>query len=155
MAKYKKSFAEGLEDMIQQTLFGDLPEEQPTAPAQEEQGKGKKKKASGKSFSSDLEAFFQETIQDSIDRKAQEIKGDKKSDNSRSTRKKPEIGLDQLIRNTLESGMASEDQVTKRVTFVFDKEKIERLRQIAEKEKARIRDIVDELVTSYIEKYHV
>jgi hypothetical protein len=38
----------------------------------------------------------------------------------------------------------------KRITFTFEKDKIDKLKMIAESEKAKIRDIIEQLVSTYI-----
>ena len=41
----------------------------------------------------------------------------------------------------------------KRVTFVFDKEKLAKLKEIARTEKAYLKDIIGDVVSRFIEKY--
>ena len=151
MAKtIKKTFSDGLQDMFQRTLFEDNPQDNPMLFAHPEH-----KKKHTKSFTDNLESFFQDAIEDVIQEKAQELRaeGIKTSDkSSKKSNKKPNIGLDLLIRNTIEEGVFSESD-KKRITFTFEKEKIERLKKVADLEKTRIRDIIDELVTGYIKKY--
>ena len=64
--------------------------------------------------------------------------------------------MDSLIRETVET---SKVEITpaekKRVTFIFDKKKIERLKNIARLEKAYVKDIINQLVSEYIDQYDV
>ena len=143
MAKKKnKSFSSGFGD-----LFSDLLEEQqaevivPSTPP---------KNPSKKNFSNSLESLFQEAIEDAVQEKAEQVSEGKpiKKDKRRT---KPVFGLDSLIRQTVEQSEIKSDK--KRVSFTFETEKIEKLRSIAKLEKARIRDIVNELITDYIQQH--
>lgn len=150
----KKTFAEGLNDMFTQVLSEDNPQDAPShlAPASTTRKRGA---GSSKSFSNDLALFLQETIEDVVEEKGEIIKNeglDAVTKNNTSKNRKPAIGLDALIRSTLEGGIAQESD-KKRITFTFDKEKVDKLKQIADAEKARIRDIIEQLVLDYVEQY--
>ncbi len=168
----KKNFSDGLE-----SIFGDEEnrnEEVSIVTKTAEEGKaGKKgsgirrKKRSSKDFTSDLDSLLQEALNESVE---QHVKSQKKEPLAKSGNKKLQrkgrikrtlSGLDALIRQTVESGTVEVEEVSsggskpkkKRVTFTFDREKVEKLKSIARLEKAYIRDIMDELVSEYIEKY--
>ncbi|MCB0644189.1 MAG: hypothetical protein KDC44_21245, partial [Phaeodactylibacter sp.] len=67
---------------------------------------------------------------------------------------KPVSGLDVLIRRTIETTELEVNyQSKKRITFVFDREKLDKLKQIARKEKSYLKDLVDELISEYIDSY--
>ena len=68
--------------------------------------------------------------------------------------KKPLSGLDSLIRKTIEGGkIAIEEGAKRRVTVIFEPEKLEKLRTIAKLEKSYLKDIVNEVVSDYIKDY--
>lgn len=156
MQRNKKKFSDGLESMFQRTLFEDNPQDNPMLFSKDSPA-DRSKAAHGKSFMDSLEMFLEETIQESIESKSEEMK-DKGIESikvapGRSSRsKKPVIGLDLLIRSTMDGAEMSEPD-KKRITFTFEKDKVEKLRQIADQERSRIRDIVDELVTNFIQNY--
>lgn len=144
--KGKKSFSQGLGD-----LFSNLDDQQVLQPEVDTISRprrsAKDDSESKKSFAADLNLFFQEAISESVEEKNQELKqGEKKKPAKRRT--KPVFGIDSLIRQTLKEGTVMTNR--KRISFTFDTDKITKLKEIAALEKARIRDIVDELITSYI-----
>lgn len=66
-------------------------------------------------------------------------------------------GLDALIRQTVESSMMEVEPAPalskKRVTFVFDKQKLSRLKRIAKIERAYLKDIIGDLISEFIDDY--
>ena len=137
MSKKKKTFSSGFDD-----LFSSAQEQgEASVPA---------KTTSKKNFSDSLDAIFQDAIQDAVKEKAEEI-AEGKTVKKAKRRTKPIFGLDNLIRQTIEDSEIKPDK--KRVSFTFETEKIEKLRNIAKLEKARIRDIVNELITEYIQQH--
>ena len=62
-------------------------------------------------------------------------------------------GLDLLIRQTSDEAYIEYQSENKRVTFVFDKKKLEKLKKIAKSQKAFLKDIIGEVVSKYIEEY--
>ncbi len=138
MSKKKKTFSSSFGD-----LFSGLEEQQNTAAPTPKQ-------KSKKNFADSLDSIFQDAIEEVIQEKAEQ-KAEGKPVKKSKRRTKPVFGLDALIRQTVEDSEIKRNK--KRVTFTFETEKIEKLRSIAKVEKARIRDIVNELVTEYIQKY--
>lgn len=137
MSKKKKTFSSGFDD-----LFSNAQEQQETtAPA---------KLKSRKNFSDSLDAIFQDAIEEVVQEKAEQV-AQGKAVKKTKRRTKPIFGLDNLIRQTIEQSEIKPDK--KRVSFTFETEKIEKLRNIAKLEKARIRDIVNELITDYIQRH--
>lgn len=137
----KKTFSDGLD-----ALFDHAFDTVETVSEKDEKKKGNSKK----SFSNDLSYFFQDAIRDVVSEKASEIKQGKKPSKSKR-RTKPNFGLDSLIKQTIEESVTKPEK--KRVTFTFETNKIDQLKSIAKVEKARIRDIVGELISDYIKKY--
>ena len=66
---------------------------------------------------------------------------------------RPRGGLDLLIRQTSEETYIEYQSENKRVTFVFDKKKLEKLKVIAKSQKAFLKDIIGDVVSKYIEEY--
>lgn len=140
--KKNKTFSSGFGD-----LFSDLLEEQQ---AEVVEASTPPKSSSKKNFSSSLESLFQEAITEAVQEKAEQV-ADGEIIKKDKRRTKPVFGLDSLIRQTVEQSEIKAEK--KRVSFTFETEKIDKLRQIAKLEKARIRDIVNELITDYIQQH--
>ena len=64
-------------------------------------------------------------------------------------------GLDALIRSTIEPKPVEPpvEKNTKRVTLVFDKEKLSKLKSIARAKRTYIKDIIDDMVSEFIVQY--
>lgn len=138
--KKNKTFSAGFDD-----LFNDAVEQQ-TQPSVGTRPKSSSKK----NFSDSLESIFQDAITEAVEAKAEKVAEGKKIKKEKR-RTKPMFGLDSLIRQTIEQSEIKPDK--KRISFTFETEKIEKLRGIAKNEKARIRDIVNELITDYIQQH--
>ena len=157
--KNKKKFSEGLEHMFQTSLFEGIfdNEEQPAAapvkaavaPLQDRQTA-----APTKSFATSLEQFLNETIEEIVEEKISDIQenGVEAVRSTKSRSNKPSIGIDLLIRSTVENAEVF-DNGKKRITFTFEKDKVEKLREIADNERSRIRDIVEDLINDFIQGY--
>ncbi|MCP4443029.1 MAG: hypothetical protein GY810_29335 [Aureispira sp.] len=168
----KKSFSDGLESVFEHTLFEDNLQDNPSMFAGEQSSepttKGKKskktksskgakgsnskdKKSYRKSFSTDLESFFKESIEDAMEGMVTEIKRNivKKSNNKRA------IGIDVLLRRTTDT--TPEDKLptakpnTKRITFVLETEQIDQFKAIAKEKKKRLKQIIAKLIDEYID----
>lgn len=112
-----------------------------------------KKRASSKDFTSDLDTLFQMALSETIEEKEKKKKSVPKSSH-RPRRSRRLSGLDALIRRTEDLDVVEVNVPTKkRVSFVCDKEKVAKLKQIAKKEKAYLKDIIGEVVSKFIEKY--
>lgn len=149
-----------------ESIFGDtskdpyggatlITEEQPkTAP--------KRKPKSRKDFTTDLDSLLEDALKDSFvepDEKPGSEKGlEHKTKSAQHTArpKKPLTGLDALIRRTVEtSTIEVNSRSKKRITIVFEKEKIEKLKKIARAEKAYLKDIMDKIVSEFLRQYEV
>lgn len=112
-----------------------------------------KKRSSSKNFTSDLETLFSSAIdKEQVQQKKQKSNrpnlSKKKSD-------KPIIGLDALIRKTSEGSYEAKYASTplkKRLTITMERKKLEELKSIARQKKAYLRDIIDELVSGYLDQ---
>ena len=99
-------------------------------------------------------------------RKAQPVIEDKKPSNEGNTAPKKKVrkrrvvrsprtrgGLDLLIRQTSEETYIEYQSENKRVTFVFDKKKLEKLKVIAKSKKLFLKDIIGDVVSKFIDEY--
>ncbi|MEM9528237.1 MAG: hypothetical protein AAGA31_16610 [Bacteroidota bacterium] len=115
-----------------------------------------RKKLSSKNFTADLDDF----LSDSFEREANAGKSPKPApaaapqNRPRSRRRK--TGLDLLIRSTV----ADEDRSpkggntadTKRVTLIFNKQHLAELKEQAKERGMYLKDVVQEMVSNYLEK---
>lgn len=108
-------------------------------------------KKATKNFHSDLEGLFQDAFQE----KMEELKETNPEMPARIRKIRPRMGLDSLIRNTQkltpEEIQVSNDQ--KRVTFLYSKEQLQRLKEISQKDSRFMKDIIGEAVNKWIDEY--
>lgn len=125
------------------------------------------KSGSSKSFTANLESLFQTVVKESVaeekqkaERKAKRTLGTSQSDTATPEKpRRPMSGLDALIRQTVEPNKeeikrAAVPKEKKRVTFVFDKKKLLKLKKIAKLEKAYLKDIIGGLISEYLDEYN-
>ena len=168
----KKKFTSGLEKLFGNVLGDDLNDENPLLEKTEEEvvateekpvkkprrrstKPARKKRSSGKSFSTDLESLFTQVVNEVIDEKSKQSPSVKRNADKIRKKVKPLSGLDALIRRTSLADHSEDDHPTdkKRVTFVFDKHKLIKLKTIARKEKAYLKDIIGAVISEYIDQY--
>lgn len=110
------------------------------------------RKRSNKNFTSDLDSLFNESMMDESPEMTEE-----RSTPRRTGRRlnRPRItGLDALISKTTDFDYdAVEREIKKRVTFVFDKNKYNKLKRIAKVESQYLKDILGKVVTEFIDEY--
>lgn len=154
----KKRFTDGLESLFGFSEGGDLAEESPLLAETEvrvitEPKAQKARGRSSKNFTSDLDSLFEDTLEDVLEETKTDYQQGIKPDKKRKQRR-PVSGLDALIRRTLDSG---ESEVSydkrKRVTFVFEKSKVEKLKRIAKAQKVYLKDILGDIVKDYLHQY--
>ncbi|MDX2066999.1 MAG: hypothetical protein SFV55_01170 [Haliscomenobacter sp.] len=108
------------------------------------------KKAQGKRFTDDLQAFLMEAFEESFERQMQQLPAEAEIKKRSS---KPMEGLDALIRSTVEPKVQFDQHATRRLTLQFDERKLEKLKAIARMEKTLLRDIIDGIVEEYIARW--
>jgi hypothetical protein len=108
------------------------------------------KKAQGKRFTDDLQAFLMEAFEESFERQMQQVPAEAEIKKRSS---KPMEGLDALIRSTVEPKVQFDQHATRRLTLQFDERKLEKLKTIARMEKTLLRDIIDGIVEEYIARW--
>jgi len=172
----KKKFVDGLESLFGPTVEENFEGEgfmgRHVKPDKEKRKKNRKRpsgkklnkprSSSGKNFTSDLDSLFEHVVTETVEAKLEkaiegEIKTTPKIAKTRRRLRKPMSGLDALIRRTVEETKLERMEIPaptkKRVTFVFDKEKLSELKRIAKLEKTYLKDILGDLITEYIDKY--
>lgn len=162
----KKKFTDGLENLFGIAHEDELQDQSPllvrtdtkedVAVATKEKKKRKVRRRSSKSFTSDLESLFQLSVKDPSPEKSVKKQEEnlRSSVRSRRIRRKPVSGLDALIRQTLHSSRVEVEASTKkRVTFIFDKNKLGKLKNIARSERAYLKDIIGEIISEFIQNY--
>ncbi len=100
-----------------------------------------------KNFTSDLDSLFSETVE--VEKKTSRARKGKKAG-------KQDVvlsGLDALIRRTTdEKDLRPLRSALKRVTFTMDKSKLEKLKQIARSENTYLKDIINEVISEYLQE---
>lgn len=154
----KKRFTDNFE-----SLFGDLQPQEPEtnsgkdARETEAASEADKKKISGKDFTDSLQSFLSETFEESFERQMAEVKKQEPAEKPRKARRR-RSSLDMLIRNTVEPSkieIEGEEPKRRRITLTFEPQKLEKLRNIARVERAMLKDIINDIVGEYIQKYEV
>ena len=112
----------------------------------------RKRASTGKSFLGDLDEFFKDTLEETLAERLQDIKQGKKPVRQ-ARRTKPLFGIDAIIQSTVDSTTIKPDFKEQKITLTFDVTKLDRLNEIADVEKARIKDIIDDLIVQYIAEY--
>jgi hypothetical protein len=116
-------------------------------------------RSTGKDFSSDLQSFLQEAFDESLEKQLAE-RQDKPSPRPKNTRvkkrsRRPMGGLDSLIRSTvdMEPEESRPRRNVRRVTLTFDPDKLEKLKNIARNQRTYLRDVIDQIVADYLDRY--
>lgn len=152
----KKRFTAGLESLLSSpedaALQGHamLSAESITAKSSTAPKPETNKKAQGKRFTDDLQAFLMEAFEESFERQMQQVPAEAEIKKRSS---KPMEGLDALIRSTVEPKVQFDQHATRRLTLQFDERKLEKLKTIARMEKTLLRDIIDGIVEEYIARW--
>ncbi len=109
----------------------------------------------GKNFASDLESFLEETFEESFETHLQaEQNAAEVEAQIKKRSRRPPGGLDALIRSTVEpSSIEMHELPTRRVTLVFDKNKLDKLKTIARVERTYLKDIIDDIVEDFLRTY--
>ncbi|MCB0703785.1 MAG: hypothetical protein KDC34_00685 [Saprospiraceae bacterium] len=135
----KKNFLTNMDHLFEGLGSGTLSESR--VPEVRVRDKGSSKTDSGRKLSG-LDALFQSAFEDGMNR-------------PRGTRKPlPKSGLDSLIRQTVESSKVSVDYgARKRVTFLFEEDKLDQLKQVAREENKYLKDIISQIVSEYLDRH--
>jgi hypothetical protein len=166
--KGKKTFSEGLGELLHHTLYEDnlhdrpsmlifdepteefieklmAVEDNPTKTDSSKTSSSKQRdKKKNKSFTNQLEDFFNDSVEEGSVGRITSVKRNITRDQSR-----PTVGIDVLLQRTL----VEEEQLpesTQRVTFVLDAEKVEKLKLIARRDNKQLNEVVLELIELYL-----
>ncbi len=158
----KKKFKAGLESLFGNTEGEDqLPGIRPLLVEEKEKTKSKTATLSGKrprrrsskNFTSDLEGLFHSALDKEYKEKVENNPTTKRDRRVKKRSERPVIGIDALIRRTSSENKAELEVGTpmkKRVTFTLEKKKIEQLKSIAKSKKAYLKDVVDDIISQYL-----
>jgi hypothetical protein len=162
----KKKFSSGLDSLfdVQEDIREQIAEAAPSV--FEEQNSNVRigsaaashRKASSKNFTSDLDSLFSEAFTDAVEEKVDKLRRssgieDPFEDNRRAY-KQPLSGLDALIRSTIDTSLAGFDHAAvKRLTIFFENYKVDKLKSIAKSERSFVKDLVNGVLTEYINNY--
>lgn len=144
-----KDSLESLFDSFDQTVDLPILVAQPKPKAERKTTTGR---ASGKSFLGDLDTFFKDAIEETLAEKMQEVRDGKKPERL-VRRTKPNFGIDNILQSTVENLPTKTDFKEQKIMLTFDIDKLNKLNEIADIEKARLKDIIDQLVVSYIQNW--
>lgn len=161
---------EPIEDVVLELENTEDYQSEPEKPKPHAKKDSSKRANAGKNFTTDLDSLFQEVVQESIEEqfelKKEKEKIKKKNQKVESkpkpkpVKKKRRViprsgGIDSLIRSTVEGSIMQIESTSnkKRVSFVFDKEKLKKLKSIAKVKKSYLKDVIDEVVAEYLAKY--
>lgn len=154
----KKSFSSNLEILFEERLLDDNAQDNISMLEGEVSNddfttildsKKTKNKTSRKSFSTNLEQFFKDSLDGVLDGLVPEVKR-----NIVGKGKKRAVGIDLLIKRTTDKDVNPiinrPDAATKRITLTLDSDKLEELKRIAKLEKKQLQQIIGKLVADFI-----
>ena len=142
----KKRFTDGLDSLFGGTN-GPPKESLSLFPEETRPGTAKRddEKKSNKGFASQLDAFLAEAFEneDSADQK----------ENATPKKGKRLAGLDLLIRQTTDAPPKNRPTLSekRRLTLAFDKQQLNKLKEIAEGEGVYLKDLINQLIERYLE----
>lgn len=157
----KKKFTAGLESLFTEgdAVADELQQEDSSllfpSEGKLKKGKKEKKKKSSKNFTDNMQDFLTDTFEESFERQMAKRK-EKPSPNKiiKKRSRRPISGLDLLIRSTVEAtGMEMDEKKSRRITLVFDTDKLDKLRSIARDKQTYLKNIIDDIVSEFIDDY--
>ncbi len=152
----KKKFTDGIND-----IFSSAEASEQTVTGADDTlvvaGQSARRQSSHKTFVTNLDSLLAEITEEpffSEPASEEPRKLGKSKGGSDSGYRAPVTGLDALIRQTLVS-VEGEDEVTtkRRISVIVDKMNLERLKSIARMEGTFMKDIIADLIESYVLKY--
>ena len=163
----KKRFTDDLFGLFEEPAFEEAaPRAEPPAPAVTEEEEAvevevpvrntsARRKLSSKGFTQDLDAFMSDSFELEAQRQAPPAS---KSGRRGSPSRRRRAGLDLLIRSTVRDDdedqrpRGSQTPETKRVTLIFNKQHLVKLKEEAKERKMYLKDVVQEMVAGYLER---
>ena len=152
----KKSFSLGLEGLFSGDSESKPKSKKKNSPKQSPsvaKKKTKKEEAEDQDFMSNLDKLFQESVESKgLDSLIIDTSMRKSSSKKKSLGIKAK-GFDALFTPTVDIAEQTETQLNKkRVTFTFEEDKLQVLKQIARDERSFLKDIINRIVTEYLQK---
>lgn len=154
----KKKFIEGLESIFGEAAEDTLQENSPlltSSTPQKTKKPARSRRSSAKNFANDLKIYLEDAFEESLETQLEERAKQKKLQDKVKVKKRPRRprgGLDSLIKSTIDRDTIRLDSSkAKRVTLVFDPNKLEKLKAIARNKKSYLKDIIDEIVAEYLD----
>jgi len=160
----KKNLKDGLESLFGGPAIAEpsLPENSPllertkvskNKSVKKDDPKQKKRSKSGKNFTSDLDTLFEAALSDNT-KASQYDNTPSGNQNARVQKRRPSVvGLDALIQQTTDVNL-DYTSTKKRVTFIFEKKKLDKLKKIAKLQNSFLKDIIGKIVGEHISKYN-
>ena len=136
----KKNFIDGLESIFAEDVLEPAVQDESPLFSYEARSSRDYESSSEGSFSVETEEDF-------------EYEGPLKPNQTLKRHRKPLSGLDLLIRNTTEEGLDNPKLHTRKFSLLFDKTVFNKLKTIARLEKVYFRDMVAQVLNSFVEKY--
>lgn len=172
MKANKKKFTDGLDILFSDPTENQLPKDSALLSEREQayplSGKNEVatqpiKKTAHKNFTSDLDALFNNALQESISEMQTQQYSSQAGSRFAANQRMSAVptGLDAIIRQTLHSSQSVSvkdvantiDSPAGRIVFTFDKKKLDKLKDIARAEQTFVKDIIKRVIAEYIQSY--
>ena len=117
------------------------------------------RKTTSKNFTSDLDSLFNDAFSEAVEERVEKMRrsagiDDPFDEPKMRLHKQPLSGLDALIRSTIDTSLAGLDHAAiKRLTIMVESQKIDKLKSIAKLERSFVKDIVNGMLTEFINDY--
>jgi hypothetical protein len=150
----KKRFSAGLDDLLQEELATHT-EHAPVATAARPQ----ERRTHSKNFMSGLDALLQEALHESMekyqsDQPSASLPSGKSKTAPDTTAPRNPVGIDALIRQTMEVQSVTDEQTgVRRLTVMVDRQRLDKLKAIARLENSYLKDLMVGLIDEYIREY--
>ena len=133
------------EQQAAETAGQDAPKRKSTA--KRKGGRGRM----GKNFTSDLDSLFDVAMEERRQSEQRTATTPRPKTVGKVRERKTLSGLDALIRQTAELDASGRPQkTTKRVTFAYNRQKLDKLKRIARNRRLYLKDIMKEIVNDYL-----
>jgi hypothetical protein len=116
------------------------------------------RKNASKNFTSDLDSLFNEAFTEAVEQKLEKMQRDSgispNFEQKRGNLTQSLNGLDALIRSTIDTSLVGfEHAPMKRLSIMFENQKMEKLKSIARTERSFIKDLVSSVLSEFIQDY--
>ena len=168
----KKKFSSGLDSLFdtkdeEREMLNNSPQSLSQVGSVSEEKKGDleavssvvTRRAASKNFTSDLDSLFNDAFSEAVEERVEKMRrsagiDDPFDEPKMRSYKQPLSGLDALIRSTIDTSLAGLDHAAiKRLTIMVESQKIDKLKSIAKLERSFVKDIVNGMLTEFINDY--